>query len=810
MVNQIDYKSLMERVARRLLGEPNKQYPSATEELRWGAKNSFSVNRAEGTWYDWEIKEGGGVLDLIRRELPGEDAIAWLRREGYINGAAPSANVFAKGVTRYFEYRDERGDPLYRVVRVEDAATGKKTLNPWQERADGRGGWLKGKGVMAGARLLLYRLADLLVAPLDAVVFVVEGEPKVELLRSWGLISVCNLGGAGKWPEGFDDLFLGRRVVILPDNDQPGARHAQVVAARLSGIASEVRIVELPGLGPKGDVVDWAKAGGTKEQFLKLAEAAPQWEPGNAEPGDGGGGAAELPELIIEGSDLTRTAKQLAELIAERRRFLFNGHEPIQVVHEAGGVPRAIPVTPESVRVFAHEICTPIKIVKGNEVNVTLSRDVANLYLNGLEGRWGLKPFNGITTAPILGGDGSLRVAHGYDEASGLWCHAVPEVRVPERPTEEDAREALRQLRHFFRTFPFADAAAVRDDAHGVNIVDLSRPIGLDESSFITGLMTSVCRASLLLAPGVLATAPAISGAGTGKGLAVKAICIIASGAPPSAFTAGHDTEELDKRLTAALVEARPAVFLDNYNAKILTSDILASTLTENPCEVRPMGHTKMVRLHTRTLVAMTGNAVAIAEDMARRVIVIYFDAKCEDPELRPFKPGFLESVHEHRAALLGYVLTIWRWGRQNAARLKTGKPLGSFEVWAQWCRDPLITLGCKDPVDRLAKIKADDPERKHLLAVFDAWWEAHKDKPRFAKDLDNDVIRVIDDEAGFRDGVFRYSRQAVAGWLQSHINTRLGGYTLTAREEGPRSKRTYKYELKYEPPLFQEEGPDV
>jgi hypothetical protein len=143
-----------------------------------------------------------------------------------------------------------------------------------------------------------------------------------------------------------------------------------------------------------------------------------------------------------------------------------------------------------------------------------------------------------------------------------------------------------------------------------------------------------------------------------------------ASGAAPSAFTSGHDDGEFDKRLAAALIEARPAIFLDNYNSKDLTSDVLASALTENPCEVRPMGHTTMVKLHTRTLITITGNDVQISEDMASRLIETRYDAKCESPELRPFQPGFLDTVYKERAKLLGHVLTIWRWGCGATARL--------------------------------------------------------------------------------------------------------------------------------------------
>src|SRR5262245_43741085 len=101
---------------------------------------------------------------------------------------------------------------------------------------------------------------------------------------------------------------------------------------------------------------------------------------------------------------------------------------------------RAVTVTPEAVRVFAHEICTPARMVKDKKVDITLSKDIANLYLQGLVGQWGLKPFNGITTAPILASDGSFRTGAGYDEATGLWCHQIPAVNVPEWPTKAQAK----------------------------------------------------------------------------------------------------------------------------------------------------------------------------------------------------------------------------------------------------------------------------------------------------------------------------------------------------------------------------------
>ena len=306
-----------------------------------------------------------------------------------------------------------------------------------------------------------------------------------------------------------------------------------------------------------------------------------------------------------------------------------------------------------------------------------------------------------------------------------------------------------------------------------------------------------MCRPSLTTAPGFLCDAPTLSGAGTGKGLLVKAICTIASGASPHAFTSGHDAEEFDKRLTAALVQARPAIFLDNFNAKELSSDTLASALTENPAQVRIMGQTKMVPLHVCTFIGITGTGVEIAEDMARRLLKTHFDAKMENPEERKFRPGFLDDIRTQRPSLLSDLLTIWRWGRQTYGDLAAGRPLGSYETWAQWVRDPLLTLGLRDPVERIAEIKANDPRRRTLVDLFDLWHKKHKGAPVRATALDPEVIQLIDIKARRKnDGSLQYSRQKVARFLAQRTGTRVGGYTLTQNKEGPESKPIAIYTL--------------
>jgi hypothetical protein len=161
-----------------------------------------------------------------------------------------------------FSYTDEGGELLYQVVRMWP----KRFL---QRKPDRHGGWdWKTRGV----RRVLYRLPEVLAAAAEGrTVYVVEGEKHVDRLRADGLVATTNPGGAGKWRVEYSEALRGANVVILPDNDDVGRQHARQVAASLHGIATEVKVVQLAGLEPKGDVLDWLEAGHTTAELDELA-----------------------------------------------------------------------------------------------------------------------------------------------------------------------------------------------------------------------------------------------------------------------------------------------------------------------------------------------------------------------------------------------------------------------------------------------------------------------------------------------------------------------------------------------------------
>jgi hypothetical protein len=275
--------------------------------------------------------------------------------------------------------------------------------------------------------------------------------------------------------------------------------------------------------------------------------------------GGGGNGAKTKPVLLVDPGELPVVAEKLRDILAGSGT-LFDRGVPVRIAKPTdGGFPVATPLTNHGVVRMAHQLCRPVKDGK----NATLPDRVAALYLD-MAGDWNLPRLVGITSSPLLSDDGGIRAAVGYDRDAGLYCCNIPDLSIPNRPTKQQAQDALATLRHAFRTFPFADATRGFDSALGVDVVDPKAPPGMDESGFLAGLMTAVCRQSLWLAPGFLLNAPQISGAGSGKGLLARAISAIAYSVRPRPFTPGNDKHEMDKRIVAELIEATPVIFMEH------------------------------------------------------------------------------------------------------------------------------------------------------------------------------------------------------------------------------------------------------
>lgn len=253
----------MEAVARHYWGEPSKV---RGHEMRWGTYGSKSVDKRKGTFYDHEHCLGGGVVDLVRM-MEGASLTSLpdlLERKFGIPKRVQDSLRPAEFLSRIYDYFDEDGVLRYQVMRYEPKRfVQRRPLedDQWSYKMD-------------GVEPLPFNLPAILAHP-NRPVLVAEGEKCAEALIRAGFVATTNHGGANNWNPALNRWFSGRKVVVLPDNDVTGKAHAQRVVNNLLPVAEQIKLCELPGLLPKGDVADWFSAGGTSEQLTDLVKSAP-------------------------------------------------------------------------------------------------------------------------------------------------------------------------------------------------------------------------------------------------------------------------------------------------------------------------------------------------------------------------------------------------------------------------------------------------------------------------------------------------------------------------------------------------------
>jgi hypothetical protein len=296
-----------------------------------GGDDRFAVHIQKNIFNCRGCGIGGDVIQLVEH-LDGVDfKAACTTLAGPRPRPRPKAN--GKGrpggpeiVVDEFQYDDRDGTAVLKVERIEfqkfdgsgfvlEDGKRKKTFRQKRPDPNNRGKWIPNAD---GVAVVPYRLPQLLEAIATGhPILIVEGEAKVDLLWSWNIAATCCVGGAKKWRKEHSEYLRGADVFLVPDNDSAGWEHIHKVGASLSTIAKSIRVVSLPNLEQKGDILDWAKAGGTREQLDALVTDAQDWKPPTAE--DRAAAAKVREDQLIEalartsGLDYKRKRKKLAK-----------------------------------------------------------------------------------------------------------------------------------------------------------------------------------------------------------------------------------------------------------------------------------------------------------------------------------------------------------------------------------------------------------------------------------------------------------------------------------------------------------------
>ena len=222
---------------------------------------AFSVKRTG--YKDHVSGESGSAIDLIANAKFSGDLWAAQEFLGELLELEPAQQVKTK--RRFvcaYDYRDLAGNLIHQTVRWEPKEFTQRRPHP--ER---KGKWVYN---LTGVTPILYRQADWHKSDW---VCIVGGEKDADRLLAMEVPATTNPMGEGHWREDYNKCFNGKFVCIIPDNDEPGRKHAEVVAFALRKHAKQIKVVALPDLPKKGDASDWVDAGGTRDQLLAIIKA---------------------------------------------------------------------------------------------------------------------------------------------------------------------------------------------------------------------------------------------------------------------------------------------------------------------------------------------------------------------------------------------------------------------------------------------------------------------------------------------------------------------------------------------------------
>jgi len=145
-----------------------------------------------------------------------------------------------------YDYTDEQGNLRYQVLRYFPKSFRQRQV------VNGENIWN-----LQGVDRVLYNLPKVIDAVLTGtLIFFCEGEKDCDNLNQYGLTATTISGGASSpWLPQYSEVLKDSHVAIIPDNDEPGRKHAYKIGNSLYGWAGIVKILEL---GSK-DVTEWLK-----------------------------------------------------------------------------------------------------------------------------------------------------------------------------------------------------------------------------------------------------------------------------------------------------------------------------------------------------------------------------------------------------------------------------------------------------------------------------------------------------------------------------------------------------------------------
>lgn len=315
----------------------------------------------------------------------------------------------------------------------------------------------------------------------------------------------------------------------------------------------------------------------------------------------------------------------------------------------------------------------------------------------------------GIVETPVFRRDGSLLNKPGYDTATHLYYapHSGMEAcHVSQKPSQQECKQALALLWSAIGEFPYVSEA------------DKANALGL----LLTPLLRPAIKRHVPLA---LIDAPK---QGTGKGLLSDVVSLIATGESAAILTFSDRDEEVQKAITALLLEGTAMITIDNIAGR-LQSKHLDAVLTSDKWRGRILGVSKMTSVPQRATWIATGNNIRLGGDLGRRCYRIRLDARVSRPFLRKdFTHSDLAAwVMEHRTGLVSALLTLARaWYVAGKPQDESLPSLATFTGWVKIVGGILAHAGVQGFLSNLEQLYEEADEDGTQWETFLRTWYEH------------------------------------------------------------------------------------
>jgi hypothetical protein len=329
-------------------------------------------------------------------------------------------------------------------------------------------------------------------------------------------------------------------------------------------------------------------------------------------------------------------------------------------------------------------------------------------YLIQMRGQFEAPPLRGIVRVPRINDNGDIDFVSGYDPNTGLFHDRMPILNIPQKPSFDDAQRMAEALLLPFSRYHFDDLAAGR-------------------ALVLAAIFTALERPFLSVAPMFIVRSPMPA---TGKGKIVRSLVCLAFDTVPVVITWGGSAEEFEKRLAALLLQAPAALMIDNANGMQIQGDLLESMITEGCADIRPLGHSEIVKVRNRSFNALTGNNPTITGDMARRALPLDILPASADPERVRYHFDPVKVIQGNRTVWLQAAFTAMRAFRLAGMPSQGLPAVGSFDDWSRRVRDLVYWLTAYDVSEAFRRNKAEDPRRQADASLLAALHQHFGTKP--------------------------------------------------------------------------------